>query len=104
MPAMPSPDVPSGWPKTFRALRHRNYRLYFFAQAISQAGFWVQMTALTWLAFELTGQQSRWPALLSAAQVLPTLALGTLGGGLAGRGPRRRRVFAPHAGRVRPAP
>jgi len=93
MSAMLPPAPPARWPTALRALRHRNYRLYLFAQAISQTGFWVQMAALTWLAYELTGQ-SRWPALLSAAHVLPTVVLGAWGGGLADRWPRRAMVFA----------
>jgi MFS family permease len=77
---------------TFRALRHRNYRLYFFGQIVSLTGSWVQSTALTWLAYELT-RQSRWAALVSAAQVVPTVLLGMYGGGLADRFPRRPLIF-----------
>jgi hypothetical protein len=32
--------------KAFRALRHRNYRLFFFGQLISLVGTWMQTTAL----------------------------------------------------------
>ena len=60
---------------TFRSLRHRNYRLYFFGQLISLLGTWMQNTALSWLAYEITGQ-SKWPAFISAAQILPTFLLG----------------------------
>src|SRR3954454_4565997 len=67
---------------TFRALRHRNYRLYFCGQLVSLTGSWVQGAALVWLAYALTGA-SRWPALVSAAQVLPTCLLGAWGGSLA---------------------
>jgi hypothetical protein len=31
--------------KAFRALRHRNYRLFFFGQMISIIGTWMQATA-----------------------------------------------------------
>ena len=44
------------WAQPFRALRHRNYRLYFLGQLVSVTGSWVQTTALMWLAFETTGQ------------------------------------------------
>jgi len=50
------------------------------------------MAALTWLAYALT-RQSRWPALVSAAQVLPMLVLGVWGGGLADRWPKRWLIF-----------
>ena len=59
----------------FRALRHRNYRLYFLGQLISVVGSWVQTTALMWLAYRLT-RQSQWPALVATAQMLPTFFLG----------------------------
>src|SRR5262245_51657036 len=73
---------------TFRALRHRNYRLYFFGQLVSLTGSWMQTTALAALAFELT-KQSRWPALITAAQILPTFLFGAWGGSLADRWPKR---------------
>ncbi len=34
-----------GLMRTFIALRHRNYRLFFFGQMISQTGTWMQTTA-----------------------------------------------------------
>src|SRR5436309_15468436 len=74
-------SVPSrtiGLAATFRSLRHRNYRLYFFGQLVSLTGTWMQTTALTWLAFDLTGG-STWPALIGAAQIVPTFALGIWG-------------------------
>jgi MFS family permease len=74
--------------QTFRALRHRNYRLYFSGQMVSLTGSWVQTAALTWLAYVLTGQ-SLWAGLIFAAQVLPTCLLGALGGTLADRWPKR---------------
>src|SRR5919202_2235546 len=78
---------------TFRALRHRNYRLFFLGQVVSLTGSWVQATALTWLAWQLT-HESRWPALVGAAQILPTCLLGGWGGSLADRWPRRALIFA----------
>jgi MFS family permease len=80
------------WSNTFRALRHRNYRLYFFGQLVSLVGSWVQTTALTWLAYRLTGG-SWWPALVGTAQVLPTFLLGGWGGTLADRWPKRPLIF-----------
>ena len=38
----------------FRALNHRNFRLYFGGQGISIVGTWVQRIALTWLVYRLT--------------------------------------------------
>jgi MFS family permease len=81
---------------TFRALRHRNYRLYFWGQFVSVTGTWVQSAALTWLAYDLT-RESSWPALIGAVQVLPTFLLGAWGGSLADRWPKRRLIFLSQA-------
>jgi MFS family permease len=81
---------------TFRALRHRNYRLYFWGQFISVTGSWAQSAALTWLAYALTGESS-WPALVGAMQVLPTFVLGAWGGSLADRWPKRSLIFLAQA-------
>jgi MFS family permease len=87
-----SPSGERGWCSPFRALRHRNYRLFFFGQLISLAGSWIQLAALMWLAYHLTGT-SRWPAIVAAAQMLPAFLLGPWGGILADRLPKRRLVF-----------
>ncbi len=91
-PAAAEAARPSWLPATFRALRHRNYRLYFLGQLISLLGTLAQGAALTWLAFQLT-HASRWPALISAAQVAPAFFLGPLGGALAERWPKRTLIF-----------
>ena len=38
-----------------RAMRHRNYRLFFAGQLISLIGTWMQMVAQPWLVYRLTG-------------------------------------------------
>jgi len=38
-----------------RALRHRNYRLFFIGQGTSLVGTWMQSVALPWLVYRLTG-------------------------------------------------
>jgi MFS family permease len=81
------------WARPFRALRHRNYRLYFFGQFVSVTGSWVQTTALMWLAYRLT-RQSQWPALIATAQILPTFLLGAWGGALADRVSKRALIMA----------
>lgn len=40
---------------TFRALRHRNYRLYYGGQIVSLTGTWMQQIAQAWLMYSLTG-------------------------------------------------
>jgi MFS family permease len=82
--------------RTFRSLRHPNYRLYFVGQLVSFTGSWMQSAALLWLVFDLTAEPF-WPPLLLTAQVGPTLLLGPLGGALADRLPKRQLVFTTQA-------
>ncbi|HBA53231.1 MAG TPA: MFS transporter, partial [Syntrophorhabdus aromaticivorans] len=39
----------------FRALRHRNFRLFLTGQLISLVGKWMQRVAMNWLIYRLTG-------------------------------------------------
>jgi len=39
----------------FRALGHRNYRLFFSGQSISMIGNWMTRIATSWLVYQLTG-------------------------------------------------
>src|SRR5690242_14221221 len=91
--AGPAEPAATTWvPATFRALRHRNYRLYFTGQLISLLGTLVQSTALMSLTFQLT-QESGWTSLVAAVQVLPAFFLGPLGGALADRWPKRTLIL-----------
>jgi MFS family permease len=81
-----------GLEATFRSLRHRNYRLYFFGQLVSLTGTWMQTAALAWLAYVLE-HKSKWPALVSTAQILPTFFFGIWGGVLADLWPKRSVIF-----------
>jgi MFS family permease len=55
-------------------------------------GTWMQNAALSWLAYEIT-EESKWPAFITAAQILPTFLLGPWGGHLADRWPKRPLIF-----------
>jgi MFS family permease len=43
---------------TFRALQHRNFRLYLFGQLVSLAGTWMQIVAQGWLVYELSRSEA----------------------------------------------
>lgn len=74
--------------RAFVALRHRNYRLFWFGQLISLIGTWMQTTAQAWLVLELT--HSAWLlGVVGALQFLPVLLLALFGGVLADRLPKR---------------
>jgi MFS family permease len=38
----------------FRALKYRNFKLYFSGQSISLIGTWIQMIAMSWLVYDLS--------------------------------------------------
>jgi len=78
---------------TFASLAVRNFRLYFLGQGISFIGSWQQTIAQTWLIFTLT-HSGTYIGLLTAAQFLPILLLGPLGGVIADRYPKRRILYA----------
>ena len=42
------------WRRTFAALRHRNFRVFFTGQLVSLIGTWMQNTAQGWLVYQLT--------------------------------------------------
>ena len=47
-------DDPRGLKLIFRALYHRNYRLFFGGQGASLIGTWMQQIAMSWLVYHLT--------------------------------------------------
>ena len=47
-------DDPKGLQLIFRALHHRNYRLFFGGQGISLIGTWMQQIAMSWLVYRMT--------------------------------------------------
>jgi MFS family permease len=59
LPVNPKPDLASirkpGISHAWRALRHRNFRLYFGGQSISLIGTWMTRLATSWLVYRLTG-------------------------------------------------
>jgi MFS family permease len=53
--AQPQPRALSGASHAWRALRHRNFRLFFGGQTISLIGTWMTRIATSWLVYRLTG-------------------------------------------------
>src|SRR5947209_11930285 len=76
------------WRHTFRALRYRNYRLFFWGQLVSLVGTWMQQTAMSWLVYELTGSKFLLGA-ISAVGSAPMMLFALWGGALADRYPKR---------------
>jgi MFS family permease len=74
----------SGLQQMLRALRHRNYRLFFAGQGVSLIGTWMQRIALNWLVYELTHSAAMLGIVGFAGQI-PTFLLGPLAGVLSDR-------------------
>src|SRR5881227_2707070 len=88
-PTIPKAQQAKGLLRAFLALRHRNFRLFWFGQLISLIGTWMQTTAQAWLVLELT--HSAWLlGVVGALQFLPVMLLALFGGVLADRLPKRR--------------
>ena len=75
-------------PDGFSALQHRNYRLYFFGQAVSVTGTWMQSLAMSWLVLTLTCSAIKL-SLVNVLQFAPTLVFGLFAGVVADRVPKR---------------
>lgn len=58
--------------ETFRALQHRNFRLYLFGQLVSLAGTWMQIVAQGWLVYQLSGSEAML-GLVGFASAIPAL-------------------------------
>jgi len=79
-------------PAMFRALRYRNYRLFFSGQIISLIGTWMQSVAQSWLVYRLTGS-SLLLGLVGFAGQIPVFLLASVGGMVADRRSRYRIVI-----------
>src|SRR5436853_1794489 len=79
-------------PRTFRALRHRNFRLFFFGQGLSLIGTWLQQVAMSWLTYRLSGS-ALLLGLVTFCQYIAVLLLAPVAGVLADRIDRRRALL-----------
>src|SRR5438067_12604464 len=86
--SLPEQQQVKGLPRAFLALRHRNFRLFWFGQMISLMGTWMQTIGQAWLVLQLT--HSAWLlGIVGALQFLPVMLLSLFGGVLADRLPKR---------------
>ncbi|HVW83487.1 MAG TPA: MFS transporter [Bryobacteraceae bacterium] len=77
---------------TLRALRHRNFQLFFGGQVISLTGTWMDSVAQAWLIYRLTGS-SVLLGLVSFANQIPVFLISPLGGYVADRWNRHRIII-----------
>jgi MFS family permease len=71
----PKPTLSHAW----RALRHRNFKLFFFGQSVSLIGNWMTRLATTWLVYHLT-QSALLLGVVSFAGQIVSFALGPIAG------------------------
>jgi len=76
------------WRHTFRALRHRNYRLFFWGQLVSLIGTWMQQTAMMWFVYDRTNSKLLL-GLVAAVGSAPMVFSSIWGGALADLYPKR---------------
>jgi MFS family permease len=82
-----------GFARAFLALRHRNFRLYWFGQLISLMGSGMQTLGQAWLVLRLT--HSAWQlGVVGALQYVPVLLFSIFGGVFADRWPKRPLLLA----------
>ena len=82
---------------TFRSMRVRNYRLYFYGQLVSTSGTWMQTLAVGWLVLRIT-KSGFAVGLVTALQFLPMLLIGSYGGVIADRRDKRKTLIVTQSG------
>src|SRR6266704_1647520 len=87
------------WRHTFRALRYRNYRLFFWGQLVSLSGTWMQQTAMSWFVYQITNSKFLL-GLVSAVGSAPMMLSSIWGGALADLYPKRSILVATQAAQM----
>jgi MFS family permease len=89
---VPAQDRWGGRLTAFRALRHRNFRLFFIGQLISLIGTWMQMVAQSWLVLKLTNS-SLMLGVVSFASFMPIVLVALFAGVVVDHVDRRRLII-----------
>ena len=76
-----------------RSFRHRNFRILYPANAVSNIGTWAQRIAQDWLVLELTNNSGTYLGLVTAIQFLPILLFSLQGGKFADRFNKRKALI-----------
>jgi MFS family permease len=84
---------PPKWATTLRALRHRNFQLFFSGQLISLTGTWMQSVAQAWLVYRLTKSALLLGTVGFASQI-PVFLIAPFGGITVDRSNRQRLIIA----------
>lgn len=82
-------------PEVVRALRHRDFRLFWFGNFLSNVGTWMQNVAEGWLVLQLAPNNSAfWLGVLGFATTAPMMVFALIGGVIADRVNRRKLMMA----------
>jgi MFS family permease len=81
-----------------RSFKHRNFRILYPANALSNIGTWTQRVAQDWLVLQLTHNDATTLGLVTALQFLPAMLLSLYGGLLADRFSKRKLLLLTNLG------
>ena len=95
-PLTGSSSGPFGWKLLLRALKYKNYRLFFGGQSVSLIGMWMQSIALSWLVYRLTNSAILLGVIGFVSQI-PSFILSPLAGVYADRWNRRYMLICTQA-------
>ncbi|KAF2516107.1 MFS transporter [Flavobacterium foetidum] len=76
----------------FKALKSKNFKLFFYGQSVSVIGTWMQKTAVSWMVYSITGSVFLL-GLATFLSMIPSLFLAPLAGSIIGRYDRHRAMI-----------
>lgn len=76
----------------FKALKSKNFKLFFYGQSVSVIGTWLQKTAVSWMVYSITGSVFLL-GLATFLSMIPSLFLAPLAGSIIGRYDRHRAMM-----------
>ena len=76
----------------FKALKSRNFKLFFYGQSVSVIGTWLQKTAVSWMVYSVTGSVFLL-GLTTFLSMIPSLFLAPLAGSIIGRYDRHKSMI-----------
>ncbi|KOP38679.1 MFS transporter [Flavobacterium sp. WLB] len=76
----------------FKALKSKNFKLFFYGQSVSVIGTWMQKTAISWMVYSITGSVFLL-GLATFLSMIPSLFLAPLAGSIIGRYDRHKAML-----------
>jgi len=76
----------------FKALKSKNFKLFFYGQSVSVIGTWMQKTAVSWMVYSITGSVFLL-GLATFLSMIPSLFLAPLAGSIIGRYNRHKTML-----------